>query len=66
MIHKFINQLITDASMLVRGINADGIQGCFFPEKYHILPYRVPPLQTPLPFHLFPLQQATWVNNHLI
>ncbi len=30
MIHKFIDQLLTDTLMLVIGINADGIQGCFF------------------------------------
>jgi hypothetical protein len=30
VIHKFINQLLTDTFMLVIGINADGIQGCCF------------------------------------
>src|SRR4030042_4329204 len=30
MIHKFINQLLADTLMLVIGINAETIQGCFF------------------------------------
>jgi len=33
MIHKFINQLLTDTLMLVIGVNADGIQGRFFLEN---------------------------------
>ena len=33
MIQEFIHQLLTDTLMLVIGINADGIQGCFFLEN---------------------------------